>query len=139
MPEITAFIPIRSCHYPLIAVNGSTLIHSSKKSLLATLPWLKWWRFHCWYKDTLCSKFPQPCELYVVAKPLGASFHKTFPPCEFPCSWFIWRCQDLNDYLLIPVWVFAKMFCIIYHNNNFSFDTVVPVSGISAWRSDRAS
>ena len=86
---------------------GSTLVHLSMKGLSATLPCFKWRLYHCQCTITLCSEFSQPCGLCRGANPLDASFHKTLPPCEFPCSWFIRRCQDLNDFHHTLVWDFA--------------------------------
>ena len=86
---------------------GSTLVHFSMRSLSATLPCFKWRRYHCQCTITLCSEFSQPCGLFRGANPLDASFHKTLPPCEFPCSWFTRRCQELNVFHHTLVWVFA--------------------------------
>lgn len=105
-----------SCHYPLFArlrfytyplpQGKSISVNALFKVVAFPLSMYDYSMF--WILPTL--RAVQGCF------PLDASFHKTLPPCEFPCSWFIRRCQDLNDFHHTLVWDFAFLL-IIYINH----------------------
>ena len=87
-------------------ILGSSLIHLPSRSI-SDVAFFRWLHFQHHQEITLCSELSRPCEPFRGANLLDASFHKTLQPCEFPCSWFIRRCQDLNVFHFLTDWVFA--------------------------------